>query len=72
MFNILGVGINTIDARIFNRWGAEVYTWSTLTTGWDGKHNGKDSPSGAYYYLIKITYNNGKHDLLRGNVTLLR
>ena len=72
VFNILGVGINTIDARIFNRWGAEVYTWSTLTTGWDGKHNGKDSPAGAYYYLIKITYNNGKHDLLRGNVTLLR
>ncbi len=72
VLNIVGVGINQIDARLFNRWGSEIYSWSTLTTGWDGKHSGKDAPAGVYYYLVKIVYNNGKRDLLKGNVTLLR
>lgn len=72
VLNIVGIGIKDIDARIFNRWGAEVYSWSNLSNGWDGKYSGKDSPEGVYFYLAKIKYNNGKNDILRGNVTLLR
>jgi gliding motility-associated-like protein len=72
IFNLIGKGISEIDAHIFNRWGTEIYNWSSMSNGWNGKNSGSDSPEGVYYYLIKLKYSSGKHATLNGTVTLIR
>ncbi len=38
--------------RIFNIWGIEVFSSKGYGIPWDGKYEGKDLPSGTYYYVI--------------------
>lgn len=38
--------------RIFNIWGIEVFSSKGYGDPWDGKYEGKDLPSGTYYYVI--------------------
>lgn len=37
---------------IFNTWGTKVFSSDGYTDPWDGKYNGKDLPSGTYYYTL--------------------
>jgi gliding motility-associated-like protein len=52
---------------ILDKWGNEVYHASPYNNDWDGKHNGKDLPSGVYYYILD--YQNRKR---AGVVTIVR
>jgi gliding motility-associated-like protein len=47
-------GLSIVDFRlsIFDRWGGEVFSGEGISTGWDGKKNGKDCPGGVYVYKI--------------------
>ncbi|MBN2613961.1 MAG: gliding motility-associated C-terminal domain-containing protein [Bacteroidales bacterium] len=38
--------------KIFNAWGNTVFTSDGYSQPWDGKFNGKELPSGTYYYVI--------------------
>ncbi|MFO7658945.1 MAG: gliding motility-associated C-terminal domain-containing protein [Bacteroidales bacterium] len=38
--------------KIFNAWGNTVFTSDGYSQPWDGKYNGKELPSGTYYYVI--------------------
>ncbi|PTX42878.1 gliding motility-associated-like protein [Christiangramia gaetbulicola] len=49
----------TYDLRIFNRWGAEVYTAQNYQNDWDGYSkssftSSNQLPSGTYYYILEI------------------
>ena len=74
--------VNSIDFKVFNRWGKEVYG---LTSGgensiyinWDGRTNeGAILESGVYYYKVDIEYNMNNPDLrsqtINGWVQILR
>ncbi|TXD92307.1 tandem-95 repeat protein, partial [Gillisia hiemivivida] len=60
-FNI-GIDLDcgfTFDVKIFNRWGAEIYTMRNYQNNWDGFSDKSFSssnqlPSGTYYYIIEI------------------
>ncbi|WP_118976871.1 gliding motility-associated C-terminal domain-containing protein [Taibaiella koreensis] len=72
-FNQRGYSITMF--RIFNRWGQEVYNGSGKNTqGWDGTyHNqGKPADGGTYYYVLKVTFLNGKEKIMKGDVQLIR
>jgi gliding motility-associated-like protein len=72
-FNIVFRGkIDIATFKIFNRWGQQVYNNETPTTGWDGKHNGGESPSDVYVYYIIIKYPDGKEFIKKGDLTLFR
>lgn len=63
---------NTYELRVFDRWGAEVFTSNAPNNGWDGTINGSPAPMGVYVYLIKYK---SKEDYIkeeRGSFTLLR
>ncbi len=77
--------VEAINVQIVNRWGKEVYSFSSSdadTEGsilfrWDGTDkNGNDSPGGIYYYVAEITYNvldpALRHTQVKGWVHLLR
>jgi len=72
-FNVVYRGkIDIVTFKIFNRWGQQIYNNETVSTGWDGKQNGTDSPSDVYVYYIVIKYPDGKEFIKKGDLTLFR
>jgi gliding motility-associated-like protein len=57
----------TVD--VFNRYGQSVYHSAGYSKPWDGKMNGKEVPSGTYYYVINLGRGMGT---LTGPVTIIR
>lgn len=67
---------NIKNFRIFNRWGAEVFSKQNMllneeTEGWDGFLNGKKMGSGVYIYLAEIEFIDGEVEVFRGDITLM-
>ncbi len=61
-----------IIAVVFNRYGSQVYKSDNYTNNWDGTYEGKPVPDGTYYYVITYKLINGKTQVLKGDVTVLR
>ena len=65
-------GIVKFDVVLFNRWGNKVAEWDSNSSGWDGTSDGKVSPEGVYFYILRA------RDLLdnlseyKGSITLMR
>jgi hypothetical protein len=77
--------VEAINIQIVNRWGKEVYSFSStepenegnVIFRWDGTDkNGNPSPGGIYYYVADITYNmldpTQRNTQIKGWVHLLR
>ncbi len=60
------------EFRIFNRWGQEVFSTTDIKKGWDGTFNNIPQEAGVYNYLIRVAYPDGKVELFKGDVTLVR
>lgn len=58
--------------RIYNRWGAVVYSSSGDDTGWDGRYRGKDAPTEAYFYLASFRLPGGELKQKQGSLHLIR
>ena len=54
---------------VYNRWGQEVYISQGYYNPWDGKYNGVDLPTAAYYYVIEL---NESEKVFNGTVTIKR
>lgn len=52
IFKIKGFNIIDFNCTIFNRWGLQLFSWSDINKGWDGKSDGKESTDGTYFYMI--------------------
>ncbi|MDQ3048587.1 MAG: gliding motility-associated C-terminal domain-containing protein [Bacteroidota bacterium] len=73
VFTVKAVGLETMDAEIFNRWGQKEYEWHTTNGGWDGRTaSGVAAPDGTYFYMIKAKGFDGKEYFERGNFSLVR
>ncbi|MCX7697805.1 MAG: gliding motility-associated C-terminal domain-containing protein [Bacteroidales bacterium] len=53
---------------IYNRWGKKVFESSNYHNEFDGEN----LPSGTYYYILRLNYNNGKTEDYQGTITILR
>ena len=40
--------------EVFDRWGQSIYKNVSYAKPWDGTHDGKYLPTGAYYYIIEL------------------
>jgi gliding motility-associated-like protein len=70
---ILSSGVTSFTMNIFNRWGENIFTTSSIDgRGWDGKYNSIDQPVGVYIYEINVAFINNIKKVFNGNVTLLR
>jgi gliding motility-associated-like protein len=72
-FRVRGQDIATIDFRVLNRWGQQMY-YSTDPNdiGWDGTFQGKPLPPDVYGYYVVIQCKDGTFYTKKGNVTLFR
>lgn len=60
------------ELMIFDRWGGQVFRSEDIDRGWDGRRNGRDMPTGVYFYFLRLTQSNGKAVEKEGTVTLIR
>ena len=72
VFKVQGQNIKTLHGTIINRWGQELFKWSNLNEGWDGKYKGAYVSAGVYFYIIDVTYENGETIRKTGSVEVVR
>lgn len=63
--------------QVFDRWGGLVYQFYNIkpndfTVGWDGFSEDKKANPGVYAWLADVEFRDGKRQLLKGDVTLVR
>lgn len=82
VYNLLGRGVDvtgdaleSLDFKIFNRWGEVIFETTDINIGWDGKHmkTGRYMEVGVYVWLLTATTADGE-DIgpMSGNVSLIR
>ncbi len=64
--------MQSIELRVYNRWGQQVFYSNEKETGWDGTFKGQPAPTGVYAYTLVATLPNGEVITKKGNVTLKR
>ena len=69
---VRGAAIQTLDLKIYNRWGQLIFETTSQAIGWNGTFNGEPQPVDAYGYVLNVTFIDGTSKLLKGNITLLR
>ncbi len=73
VFMVYGRAIKSLEARIFDRWGEELFAWSDVEKGWHGnRQNGNLCPQGVYLYRIVIIDGNNDYHEFIGHVNLIR
>lgn len=72
VFRVRGYGIASMNLKIFNRWGEQVFETSDQNIGWDGTYKGKLQEMDVYAYVLVAEFVDGTHTKKQGNVTLLR
>jgi gliding motility-associated-like protein len=58
--------------RIYNRWGASVFSTANLNASWNGNNKNEKQPAGSYVYIIEFKDENGKKRKLFGSIVLIR
>jgi gliding motility-associated-like protein len=71
-FRVTYKSILRFQARIFNRWGTQLYQWTDPSKGWDGRYRGSYVPAGPYYYVIDYTGTDGKSRRKTGDINVVR
>ena len=69
--------VQSVDFKVYNRWGAQVYDTKDVNINWNGKtNNGKDLSAGQYYYEASVTFESASKEnkpvSIKGWVQLLR
>ena len=60
------------EFTIYNRWGEEEYIRTNAYPGWDGNNKfGEKCQMGEYVYIVKAECD-GKEDIFKGSVLLIR
>lgn len=73
-FTGMGIGIDTYEMWIFDRWGVSIYYTDDIHKGWNGRVQGKEAlvQQDVYIWKVKLKDVLGKkHDYV-GHVTVLR
>ena len=69
---IRGRNIDQLSFTIYDRWGRRVFETHTITEGWDGTYNGEKLENSVFVYYLTLTYEDGKTETKKGNVSVIR
>lgn len=69
---VKGVGITTMDFRVYNRYGQQIFRSTDQAEGWDGTFEGERLNQGVFAYTLTYTLVNGQSGELSGNITLVK
>ena len=71
-FRLRSPQIDSLHLQIYNRWGNKVFETNNPNDAWDGTYQSKDCETGNYVWWAEITFKNGKKEIRKGNVSLVR
>jgi gliding motility-associated-like protein len=71
VFKVRACGVYGYQISIFNRYGKEVYSSTSLQEGWNGRINEYKASPGVYFYRIVIRDLNGEYRNYEGSFSLL-
>jgi len=65
---------STVDFRVYNRLGTQVFYSNSYKNGWDGTYQGQPQDLGTYFYVIIVARpgGDGENVIYKGTVTLIR
>jgi gliding motility-associated-like protein len=64
---------NSSDLSVFDRWGRLIYSQINYDNTWQGIDNdGKDLKEGAYIWVLTVNFGQGRREVYKGTVTVLR
>jgi len=64
---------NPSDLTVFDRWGRTVYSQINYDNTWQGIDKEGDSlPEGSYMWVLNVNFGQGRREVYKGTVTLLR
>jgi gliding motility-associated-like protein len=69
---IRGKVIESIDLKIYSRWGELVFETTDLNEGWDGTFNGTDVDPVVFVYQLTATCIDKREFEKKGNITVVR
>ncbi|MCX7606863.1 MAG: PKD domain-containing protein [Bacteroidia bacterium] len=74
LLNVVGYGMEFIEAAIYDRWGRLIYTGrGSERVSWDGTRGGQPVPEGVYTYVVRYKLiDKSEVEYRTGTVTLLR
>ena len=72
LFRVRGNNILHCEYHIYNQWGQQIWFSPKETIGWNGTMNGEVVANGTYAYFIKVQFENGSSEIVRGNISVIR
>jgi gliding motility-associated-like protein len=64
--------IESMELRIYNRWGEEVFVAFDQNTWWDGTYKGKELAPDVFGYYLRVVCIPNKPYFRKGNITLFK
>ncbi len=69
--------LNISNFRIFNRWGETIYANRDIapndrSVGWDGTFKGAQLNPSVFVYLVEVEFVDGRVEIYKGDITLVR
>lgn len=73
IWKVTAICVESIDCVIFNRWGNEIYRFTDVNGGWNGKTSDDiEAIDGIYFYKLTANYFGGGSEVFHGHITLIR
>lgn len=69
---VKGEGIQSLNFKIYNRYGQKVFETTDQNIGWDGKFHGREENPGVFVWVLEYTFITGQGGIQKGNTTLVR
>ena len=61
-----------MNTQLFNRWGNLIFETDNLQIEWNGKSKGQLVADGVYFWIVNYTDTNGKVEMMKGSVTVMK
>ncbi|MEO5641875.1 MAG: gliding motility-associated C-terminal domain-containing protein [Bacteroidia bacterium] len=69
---VRGKNIDQLNFSVYDRWGQRVFETNDINVGWDGRYNGEAMENAVFVYYLTLTYADGKTEIKKGNVSLIK
>ncbi len=69
---VLGGPFKSVNFRIYNEWGNEIFRSSSQSVGWDGTYKKKPQPGGTYIWIVDVMTMDDRRVKKSGDVTIIR
>jgi large repetitive protein len=71
VFKAISNNVASFEMIIYNRWGNKVFATTDINQAWNGTTNGVDNISQVFFYYLRVTFNDGKSEIRKGDITVV-